>query len=388
MNILFFLKQFPLYGGVERITITLASALQQRGYNVYIMSERGEAEELLADLDEDVTCLYFPSRTYISKENVNYFVSIVHNSEIRYIINQGCYPEVDRFLNKCRDIHNAKVISVLHNDPLAGFQNLIQIETSKDWKSIVKRMVWPIYKLWIYWLVISNFRQVVSFSSRIVLLSDSFQDNFCRYSGLTNKNKLVTIPNCFKFTNIKISEHNKSKIILYVGRVVEEQKRLSRLFEIWNVLSKRHIDWKLQIVGDGEKMNEYKKYVENNQIPRVFFEGYQKDVSTYMKQASFLSLVSDYEGFPMVIIEAMHNRCIPVVYGSYSAVYDIINNGISGIIVPPFNQEFYINKLEKLMNNVEESKKMADKAYEKTACYSIERILPLWEELLNSENKV
>ena len=67
MNILFFLKQFPLYGGVERITITLASALQQRGYNVYIMSERGEAEELLADLDEDVTYLYFPSHTYISK---------------------------------------------------------------------------------------------------------------------------------------------------------------------------------------------------------------------------------------------------------------------------------------------------------------------------------
>lgn len=388
MNILFFLKQFPLYGGVERITITLASALQQRGYNVYIMSERGEAEELLADLDEDVTYLYFPSHTYISKENVNYFMSIVHNFEIRYIINQGCYPEVNRFLNKCRDRHNAKVISVLHNDPLAGFQSLIQIRISKDWKSIVKRMVWPVYKLWVYWLVIGNFRQVVSFSSRIVLLSDSFQDNFCRYSGLTNKNKLVTIPNCFEFADIKISELNKAKIILYVGRVVEEQKRLSRLFEIWNILSKRHIDWKLQIVGDGEKMNDYKKYVENNKIPRVFFEGYQKDVSTYMQQASFLSLVSDYEGFPMVIVEAMHNRCIPVVYGSYSAVYDIIDNGVSGIIVPPFNQEIYINELEKLMNNVEQSKKMADKAYEKTTCYSIERILPLWEELLNSENKI
>lgn len=90
----------------------------------------------------------------------------------------------------------------------------------------------------------------------------------------------------------------------------------------------------------------------------------------------------------MVIVEAMHNRCIPVVYGSYSAVYDIIDNGVSGIIVPPFNQEIYINELEKLMNNVEQSKKMADKAYEKTTCYSIERILPLWEELLNSENKI
>ena len=388
MNILFFLRQFPLYGGVERITITLASALQQRGYNVFIMSEKGESEELLSDLDEDVTCLYFPSHTYMSKENINYFISIVYDSKIRYVINQGCYPEVDRFLNKCRGRHNAKVISVLHNDPLAGFQSLLQVKTSKDWKSIVKRMVWPIYKLWVYWLVVSNFKQVVSFSSRIVLLSHSFQDDFCRYSGLANKNKLVTIPNCFEFANTKISEPHKDKVVLYVGRVVEEQKRLSRLFEIWNILSKRHIDWKLQIVGDGEKMNEYKKYVENNQIPRVFFEGYRKDVSTYMKQASLLSLVSDYEGFPMVIAEAMYNRCIPIVYGSYSAVYDIIDNGISGVIVPPFNQEIYINELEKLMDNVEKSKKIADKAYEKATCYSIERILPLWEELLDSENKV
>lgn len=58
MNILFFLHKFPVYGGVERMTINLVSALNQKGYNIYIISQKGEAEELLSDLSPDIKLLF------------------------------------------------------------------------------------------------------------------------------------------------------------------------------------------------------------------------------------------------------------------------------------------------------------------------------------------
>lgn len=47
MNILFILLKFPIYGGVEQVSITLANALQEKGYNIHFLSQEGEKKELL-----------------------------------------------------------------------------------------------------------------------------------------------------------------------------------------------------------------------------------------------------------------------------------------------------------------------------------------------------
>lgn len=56
-------------------------------------------------------------------------------------------------------------------------------------------------------------------------------------------------------------------------------------------------------------------------------------------------LTSEYEGFPLVLAEAMSFGVIPVVYGSYSAVYDIISDGVDGMILP-YNKKGMIQNLQ------------------------------------------
>ena len=60
----------------------------------------------------------------------------------------------------------------------------------------------------------------------------------------------------------------------------------------------------------------------------------------HYKEASIFLLTSDLEGFGLVVIESMSYGVVPVVYGSYEAIYDIIDNGKSGLITPiPYNSQ-------------------------------------------------
>ena len=70
MNILFILKQFPRYGGVEKMTITLSNSLVKIGYNVCILSLfKGNKCEYMSRLDSKVVCLNMPNEKLFSREN-------------------------------------------------------------------------------------------------------------------------------------------------------------------------------------------------------------------------------------------------------------------------------------------------------------------------------
>lgn len=381
MNILFFLHKFPVYGGVERMTINLVSALNQKGYNIYIISQKGEAEELLSDLSPDIKLLFFPNKTFISTHNINYFLQIVELYKIDYIINQGCYRELNRFLKLVYTKLKKPIISALHNDPLSSIKDIKRNIEANDWKSKIKRTFFPLYKEWVKYLVKKDYNRLCNFSYKIVLLSQTYIKDFKKISQC-NDSKICIIPNGIPFKKSPI-QYNKEKIVIYVGRVIEHQKRISRLISIWKQI--QNAEWKLQIIGDGKDINYYKTQVKQEHISNIEFLGYKKDVSKYMQRASIICLVSDFEGFPMTLIEAMYEKCIPISYGSYSAIYDLIKDGINGYIIQPFDEQSYIKKLKELINSKDLRLKLSNNAYYTSLSYQLDKILPLWEALLTNK---
>lgn len=382
MNILFFLRKFPTFGGVEKITITLASALQREGFNVSIISEKGEANELLYELDSNIKCYFFLRERLCSRDNMNQFISVLRANKIDCILNQGCYPDMNLFLKRICAKIDVPIISILHNDPLSPIKDIERNINADSWKAFVKKILSPVYVKWIYYLTKKNYKMITSYSKKIVLLSDSFRKEFRELSNCHNSN-IEVIPNCFNFVPYN-DVPSKEKIILYVGRVIEEQKRVSRLIKIWKSLYLRFPEWKLVIVGDGPDSILLKRAVREGNISRTEFTGFRKDVSSYMKRASIILLVSDFEGFPMTLVEAMRERCVPVVYGTYSAAYDLITDNSSGFIIPPLDQECYERRLAELMKNEQKLKEMREASYNATENYDIKLILPLWKKLLKA----
>lgn len=97
-------------------------------------------------------------------------------------------------------------------------------------------------------------------------------------------------------------------------------------------------------------------------------------------------LTSDFEGFPLVLAEAMSCGVVPVVYNSYAAVKDIIDNKVDGMITEKdhgrFNAEWMAENVKKVIHNCDSSHSMAIQAVKKSESYSINSIYHLWMNFL------
>ena len=141
-----------------------------------------------------------------------------------------------------------------------------------------------------------------------------------------------------------------------------ENKRVNRIVEAWKVLYEKYVDWELVLVGEGPYKSTLEEYIRRYDIQRVCFKGFQVSPPIqHYKEASIFLLTSDLEGFGLVVIESMSYGVVPVVYGSYEAIYDIIDNGKSGLITPiPYNSQKTIDCISLLIENEELRKKMAN----------------------------
>ena len=122
--------------------------------------------------------------------------------------------------------------------------------------------------------------------------------------------------------------------------------------------------------------------IDTKGLSKVTIEGFQKPLP-YYKEAKLLLLTSAYEGFPLVLAESMEYGVVPLVYDSYAAVHDIIDEGVNGCIVPqPYTDEGFVNRIEGLMQDEDKLITFSKAARSKAKEFSLEQIVTKWEELL------
>lgn len=384
MNILFIIGKYPNYGGTERMTTILANSLAKRGHCIHIASFEQPKPELAEELDRK-TQLYNLTYPVLSASNERILNKIIDNNGIDLIINQWClHFNVTRLINKARKNKKTKLISVLHGVPNRSKRLIViedKIKNSTGFRKTISKMM---YKL-VDGAIRLSLRYVYRNSDKYVLLSPSFIDAFCSYAKQKERNKLMAIGNPITVDTefSQTSLLSKEKMILYVGRMDVENKRVNRIIEAWEECYKKFPDWKLILVGDGPHKKQLETYVECHGISNVEFTGFLKeDPIEYYKKASILLLTSDLEGFGLVIVEGMSFGVVPIVYGSYDAVYDIIENGKTGIITPmPYKIENTVKALTGLMADENQRYEMAEKVIEEAKRFRLDDIVDKWEKL-------
>lgn len=117
-------------------------------------------------------------------------------------------------------------------------------------------------------------------------------------------------------------------------------------------------------------------------LPRIAFKGFC-DPAEHYARAKMLLLTSDFEGFGLVLVEAMSAGCVPIALGSYSAVYDIIDDGVCGRILPmPFDAKQMEDAVIRLARNQDDLLRMAKSGKESSARYSVGTVVDAWESVL------
>ena len=360
------------FGGIDRVCNLLAKGFTDAGHKVFLIYSGGN--------DNIENNLYLSKYKYIRPERGGGPESTVllkkffNDNAISIIINQRAF-DFNIIKSLRRAAGDIPIISCFHSSP--GFEYF----SSNLAKRIIK-------KLRSSNEVNKHYNELLQHSNSVVLLASSFIETFKKiYSIKQNiSEKLLSIPNPLSFVDdINDSIISlKAKIILYVGRLSESPKRISKLLKMWRLISsgEGYDDWHLVIIGHGPDEQRYKDYVRNHNLQRVSFEGKQ-DPRDYYKRASIFTITSDYEGFPLVLTEAMQFGCVPIAFDTFSSLRDIIDNDKNGIIIKRGNFSEYVINLKKIMNHQDKREQMAVKAIEKSQAFSLPKVISRWNLLFS-----
>ena len=387
MSILFLLKSFEI-GGLEVVTSVLANKFVAEGHDVTLWAFYKGKTSLEERLDKRVNLVYGHG-FHSGKANVASLRNIIIEKNIQIAINQWGLPYIPaKTLKRAIRGLDVKTIAVYHNDPSTNGR-LKEVEIAIEHCDNPIKLSLLKFKLWTYRKITSaSMRYIYRNSDRFMVLSQSFISHFENFTGKRNAQKLIvqTNPVTIKQPSETLDLNDKQKEVTYVGRLDYNQKRTYRIIETWALLEDRIPDWRLTIVGDGPERENLERLTRDLNLQHVRFEGFQRP-EPYYKRASILILTSEYEGFPLVLAECMSFGVVPVVYGSYSAVYDIIKDGENGLIVKPQNGEFKVEAmakaLEQAMTDEDKRHDMAEKSIATSQNYSLDVIYKQWEGLFN-----
>lgn len=387
MNILFFLRSIGVgYGGIEVVSITLANHFHKMGHKVCICALYHGGSNIDERINDGIPLFIGKGNKY-SKENVAFVRNIIEEYNIDFVINQMALQYIPiRILKAASRNLSVKIISVYHNAPNANGK----LQKVDGKLAINKNRVYRYLLLFLRSFLVKATSNAMKYNYRYcdkyLVLSDSYIKIFQEFTELTDTSKLgaMTNPVTIECGSFVFDASRKQKEIIYVGRLDVVQKRVYRIIDTWKLIENKYPDWNLTIVGDGEDRKNLEQKVDSLNLNHVTFEGFKKP-NEYYKRASVLVLTSDFEGFPLVLAEAMSFGIVPVVYDSFSAVCDIIKNGENGFIVPKmdgaFSAEAMAKPLEELMTDTSKLSSMARSAMEESKNYRIDTIYERWIRL-------
>ncbi|MBR5177770.1 MAG: glycosyltransferase family 4 protein [Lachnospiraceae bacterium] len=372
MKIVFFSGDMSRSGGTERVLSLIANGLAARGHDIRIFSLTGEGSSFY-ELDESI--------------------------KIHWIGSRGLETDI---------IHNLRVLNRLMKEEKPDF--LIDVDIILCFYSVLLKARFP-KTHWISWEhfnfytrfpVNHNLRKVARlivsrFSECLVVLSDEdkgyYRSNMrlkCRIERIYNptpyeemwENKNGISDEDQDISLNEINSQRNGKIALAVGRLTRI-KGYDMLLKSWRPVEKKHPDWTLRFVGDGEEEESLKKEAEDLGLKNVEFVGRVEDVRDYYKSADFLVLSSRNEGFVMVLLEAMAYSLPAVAFACKAGVKEVVFDGVNGYLAPPNDMKTLAKKMDKIISDDKNRRLMGKRAEEIIKRFRRDRILDEWEKLFS-----
>jgi glycosyltransferase involved in cell wall biosynthesis len=370
----------PQGGGVQRITRVVANELTNLGVVTYLLSMPNESEKITFDERE----IALPNQKVDSKENILFIREFIEKEGIEVFINQDGFNS--HTLNLLAKIQGStKIISAHHNCILCLYERYPEIfKFGRDPKltNIVNLFgLWGVIQFLFKIRQVYLWHRMLRLSNGAVLYFDSFKNELRSLTGITS-DKIHVIPNPAPFDIIENKE-SFNKRIVYVGRIVENQKRIDRLMELWKRLHEDFDDWTFDLVGSGYYLEVAKDFAKKNNLERIYFHGMQNPLP-YWDNGDIFTLTSDFEGYGMVLIEAQARGTVPITFNCFSAIGDVVERNKSGIVINDNNLDSMYYEVKKLMDNRNQLLAMRKAGYEQVKKFDKSKIANSWLDLFNS----
>lgn len=362
-------------GGMERVLLNKVTYLSQfPGWDVSVVT---------TDQHQRPSFYPFPEKVRMTDLDINY-------SDDN---NKGTWKKIFGYLRKRKE-HKRKLTALLQKEKPDIVVSLYPSESSfvpdiKDGsKKVLELHFCKFFRLQygrkglLGWIDKVRTRQ----DERIVRRFDKFvvltHEDRGYWGNLPN---MEVIPNAAMHVSKNYSDVTNKRVIA-VGRL-DYQKGFDRLIEAWELIQRtgEWTDWRLDIFGQGEWKDMLQQMIDKRGLQHaVRINKPTKQIGEEYVKSSLLVMSSHYEGFPMVMIEAM--ACgLPVVSFDYKCgPKDIIQHGINGLLVPEGDIKALANDMMEVMADEAYRRMLSQNARKVVDTYSEEAVMKQWIRLFTS----
>lgn len=381
MKILFVCSNLG-FGGAERVAVTLANGFHTNGHKVIMVANL--FEKINYSLDKDVIV-----ENLVSTNQNKYKKWISSVRQLYKSIKKNKPDVIIGIMELCSLI--ARISAIGTNIPVVATDHYTFDRpqnapfTKQEW--LFKFVVNYIYK----------YITVLTEADKKVIKN--------RFKGVT------VMPNPLFIKPIQ-KVPLKEKVILSAGRIdAWFYKGFDVLLQAWKGLYYDSVndnedlrEWWLKMAGDGKKEsfeylmnllpdgnwihneddNKNENWFWRSEKYHIEFLGFQKDMESLYKRSEIFALSSRYEGFGLVLIEAMSQGCACVACDYKGRQREIIQDDNQGLCCEPDNVEALSSALAKMITDEAYRKQVQKNAIERSKFYDMEHTMDRWEAYLKT----
>ena len=362
-------------GGVERVISFKASYLaEQLGYDVTIIVTEGKGRACFFPLSDKVKVANFELGfedlwkapflrkifLYLSKQHKYKKKLSVELMRIRPDITISTLRREINFLTSLKD--GSKKIGELHVNR-ANYRNF----ESNDSNPLKRLFSW----FWMKSLVV-HLKKL----DQLVVLTEKSMVAWPELENVTVIPDPIPLP-------LPVSHGTNTKRVITIGRYAY-QKGYDLLLQAWAEVEKHYTDWTLEIFGMGDQ-SSYRQMMLDLGIDtnRCLLNGPVDDVGQVYQNSSIFVLSSRFEGFGLVLVEAMACGLSVVSFDCPAGPDEIITDGYDGLLVPSGDVKVLAQKLMLLMADEKLRTRLSQNACQSAQRYEMYSIAGKWVDLFN-----
>ena len=383
MKIVYFINSISILAGTERIIVDKMNYLANHGYSVYLITHEQGNHSFSFDLDEKI-------RHY--DLNVRFFTLYKYNLLKRLYLHYK--------MKKVLSIKLEKVIKNINPDificttySIDCFKQIVNTIGSNYKKILESHVYLPFLlkddirdnsHLKKYAKKYSNCKNLkyIRYFDKIVVLTKEDGLNWEKYTQ-----KISIITNSITNISKRINRTENNHCILCVGRL-GYQKGFDLLIKAWSKICSKHKDWHIDIYGEGREKEFLEKEIKKHDVGNsLFIKEPTKYIYDRYQNSELFVLSSRFEGFGLVLAEAMSCGTPCVSFNCPGVPDEIITNGVDGLLAKNGDIDDLADKIEWMITHEKERKEMGIKARESAKRYDKDVIMAQWIKLFDEISK-
>ena len=375
-HILYIYSEISIKGGTDKVLVEKANYLVHHGYQVTIVTEAQMGRPLSFMIDPSVKHIDIglDFNSQYSKGplgRARTYFSLIHQykKRLKSVLEQE-KPDI--------------IISIMGRslDFIASLQtNSIKLVEAHTTKKNLRSLHLMEERGFVYRIIAKYLRRKMCHNvaklDGIIVLTQQDADSW------NEAKRVFVIPNAVPYYP-ETGGSLINKQVIMVGRY-NDAKGYDYLIPAWDIVHKKHLDWTLQVYGSGELYEQVVQWINERHLQDtiILHEPVNNIIEKY-KESSICVLSSRYEGFSLVLLEAM--ACgVPVV--SFDCPYgprNIIRNGEDGLLVEEKNPQALADGICRFIEDESLRQQFGAKARENIRRFSKEAIMQQWMDTFNS----